>query len=91
MWIVYLLLCSDGTLYCGITNNLEKRVKQHNKGTGAKYTKGRGPVVVFKTFECAGKSEALKLEHKIKKFSKSKKLKLKSSDISYIYNQQIRN
>ena len=76
MWFVYILRCSDDTLYTGITNNLERRIEQHNKGKGAKYTRGRGPVALVKSFEVDSKSEALKLEFKIKKLSKEEKLKL---------------
>lgn len=75
MWVVYLLLCSkDNTLYTGITNNLEARIAAHNDGKGAKYTKGRGPVALLKYFECNNKSEALKLEYKIKQLPREKKL-----------------
>jgi Predicted endonuclease containing a URI domain len=74
MWYVYLLLCSDNTLYCGITNDLDRRIKQHNEGKGAKYTRGRGPVTLVKFFECETKGEALKLEYKIKQLSREEKL-----------------
>jgi putative endonuclease len=74
-WFVYLLECSDGSYYTGITNDLERRVKQHNKGVGAKYTKGRGPVNLKCYLSTATKSEALKLEYKIKQLTKSEKLK----------------
>ena len=62
----YLLECSDGTLYCGWTNDLEKRVKAHNSGRGAKYTKSRRPVrlVWYETFET--KEEAMSREVKVK-------------------------
>lgn len=76
IWFVYILRCSDDTLYTGITNNLERRIEQHNEGKGAKYTRGRGPVTLVKYFECASKSEALKLEYKIKQLSREEKLKL---------------
>lgn len=76
MWYVYLLRCSDDTIYTGITNDLEHRIKQHNEGKGAKYTRGRGPVALIKFFECSTKSEALKLEYKIKQMSREEKLKL---------------
>lgn len=76
MWYVYIVRCSDDTLYTGITNNLELRIQKHNEGKGAKYTKGRGPVALVKSFECLTKSEALKLEYKIKQLSKEEKLKL---------------
>jgi len=73
-WFVYLLRCSDDTLYCGITNNLEKRIETHNKGKGAKYTKGRLPVMLVKYFELESKSEALKLEYRIKQLPRQEKL-----------------
>jgi predicted GIY-YIG superfamily endonuclease len=73
-WHIYILKCADDTLYTGITNNLEKRISQHNEGKGAKYTRGRGPVVLVKSFTRLTKSEALKLEYKIKKLSKEEKL-----------------
>lgn len=73
-WYVYIIKCADGTLYTGITNNLEKRIKQHNEGKGAKYTKGRGPVTLVKSFTCNSKGEALKLEYHIKQLSKEEKL-----------------
>lgn len=76
MWFVYILQCSDDTLYTGITNNLEKRIKAHNAGKGARYTKGRGPVILIKCFTCATKSEALKLEYKIKQLPRAEKLSL---------------
>jgi putative endonuclease len=76
MWFVYILECSDKTLYTGITNNLELRLKKHNEGKGAKYTKGRRPVILLKYSEVESKSEALKLEFKIKQLPKEDKLKL---------------
>lgn len=73
-WHVYILECADGTFYTGITNNLEKRIKQHNSNKGAKYTKGRTPVKLIKSFETFSKSEALKLEYKIKQLPREDKL-----------------
>lgn len=72
----YILRCADGTLYCGWTNRLEERVKAHNEGKGAKYTRGRGPVelVYYEAFET--KEEALKREWEIKKMDRQQKLKL---------------
>lgn len=76
-WFVYIVRCSkDDSLYTGITNNLEKRIASHNNGKGAKYTKSRRPVTLLKKFEVETKSEALKLEIKIKKLSREEKLKL---------------
>ena len=69
----YLLECSDGTLHCGWTNDLEKRVKAHNSGRGAKYTKSRRPVrlVWYETFET--KEEAMSREGKVKQLSRNQK------------------
>ena len=69
----YLLECSDGTFYCGWTNDLEKRVKAHNSGRGAKYTKPRRPVrlVWYETFET--KEEAMSREVKVKRLSRKQK------------------
>ena len=73
-WFVYIVRCSDDTLYTGITTDIERRIKQHNDGKGAKYTRGRGPVALVKSFECLTKSEALKLEYQIKQLPKNEKL-----------------
>jgi putative endonuclease len=70
------LRCADETLYCGITNDIEKRLLAHNAGEGAKYTRGRTPVVMIYHENCADKSTALKREIQIKRLSRSKKLAL---------------
>lgn len=80
VWIVYILQCSDGTLYCGITNNLKRRLINHNKGNGSKYTKARLPVSILKFFQVENKSVALKVELKIKKLSRKQKIDLHSID-----------
>lgn len=69
----YVLLCRDGSLYAGYTNHLQRRIKLHNEGKGAKYTRGRGPVklVYSQVFETKG--EALRAEYAFKQWSKSKK------------------
>lgn len=69
----YLLKCADGTLYCGWTNCLEKRIEAHNTGKGAKYTKGRCPVTLayYEAFET--KEEAMRREAAIKKLSRREK------------------
>lgn len=75
-WFCYLVECSDGTLYCGISTDVESRVKTHNSGKGSKYCKTRLPVELkwFKEFD--NKSEASKEEWRIKKLTKKEKLKL---------------
>jgi len=75
-WTVYILLCSDKTLYTGITTNTQQRLKTHNKGKGAKYTRGRLPVKLVWSQDNRTQSQALKHEAKIKKYSKKQKLEL---------------
>ena len=75
-WFVYIICCSDGSYYTGATNNVEKRIKQHNAGRGAKYTRGRLPVELLRFFELSSKSEALKFEYYIKKQNKKVKLSI---------------
>ena len=72
----YILRCSDGTLYTGWTNDLDKRVASHNEGTGGKYTRARRPVelVYYETFET--KQEAMSREWQIKHMSREEKEKL---------------
>ena len=78
MWYVYVLLCADDSLYCGITTSLEKRLKQHNgelKG-GAKYTRGRGPCRYVYIKKAMNRSTASKLEYQFKQLSRKKKIDL---------------
>ena len=76
MYYVYMIRCLDGSIYTGYTNNLEKRFKNHCKGKGAKYTRGRGPLelVYYEVFE--DKREAMRREYEIKQLKKSEKEKL---------------
>lgn len=73
---VYILRCADNTLYTGIAADVEKRVEQHNNGTGAKYTRGRGPVTPIYRELCPDRSTALRREAAIKKLSRQEKLAL---------------
>lgn len=73
-WVVYLLRCTDNSLYCGVSNNIEKRMIEHNSGMGAKYTRSRRPVVLVGTSRDMTKGEALKLEYQIKKLPADKKI-----------------
>ncbi len=75
-WCCYLLRCADDTLYCGITNDLKKRLSAHNTGEGAKYTRGRTPVTLLYHECCADKSTALKRELQIKRLSRAQKFAL---------------
>ena len=76
-YIVYILLCSDNTLYTGWTNDITKRLKSHNSGKASKYTRRRLPVDIFYTEEFDTKHEAMSREYAIKKMSRERKLKLK--------------
>lgn len=73
---VYILRCADGSLYTGWTNNLQKRVKAHQSGRGAKYTRSRSPVELVYSEELADKTAALKREYAIKQLSHEQKLNL---------------
>jgi putative endonuclease len=73
---VYILRCFDNTLYTGWTNNLEKRLKAHNSGKGAKYTKVRLPVELVYFEEYEDKIEAMKREYAIKHLTRKRKLSL---------------
>lgn len=72
----YILKCADGSLYCGWTNNLEKRLSAHNAGTASKYTRTRRPVELayFEQFDT--KQEAMSREYHIKRLTREEKLKL---------------
>jgi len=75
-YYTYILKCSDNSLYCGYTTELDKRIDTHNNGKGAKYTKSRLPVSLVYSEEFATKSEALKRECEIKKMSRSEKINM---------------
>ncbi len=76
VWVVYMLECIDHSYYIGITNNLEARITKHNEGKGAKYTRGRRPVTLLKSWNFTTKSEALKEEYRLKQLTKSQKIEL---------------
>jgi len=73
-WVVYLVRCSDESLYCGISNNLKIRLIKHNSGKGAKYTRPRRPVELVGISPEMTKREALKLEYRIKQLPANKKI-----------------
>lgn len=74
-WFVYMVECSDKTIYIGITNDVSARIETHNSGKGAKYTRGRTPVALKVYLEYDSKSEAAKAEYDFKKLSREKKRK----------------
>lgn len=76
IFYVYILECSDKTLYTGYTNSLQTRLKKHNLGIASKYTRGRTPVKLVYTESFQDKGAAMKREIKIKSLTKKKKLEL---------------
>ncbi len=82
MYWLYILQCKDGTLYTGITNDLEKRLAAHNRGQGAKYTRSRIPAVLVYQESCSNRAAALRREAAVKKLNRRQKLQLIASQNS---------
>ena len=78
---VYILNCADDTLYTGYTTDIKRRIKEHNQGQGAKYTRGRTPVELCYQEEFANRSLAQKREYQIKQLSRKQKLQLIREDL----------
>ncbi len=72
-WFLYILKCGDGTLYTGITNDMQRRLRQHNDGSASRYTRSRLPVEVVYSEPCGNRSRALKKELAIKRLSRKEK------------------
>ncbi len=75
-WFVYLLRCADGSLYCGITTDPERRLREHNSGRGARYTRGRRPVTLIYREHLSSRAEAARREAAVKRLRRSAKLAL---------------
>ena len=75
-WKLYILRCKDGSLYTGITTDVQKRLTAHNSGKGAKYTRSRRPVELVYQEDCTDHSHALRRELEIKALSREQKIKL---------------
>ena len=73
VWYLYILRCRDGSLYTGITTDVDKRFAAHNTGKGAKYTRGRGPLEIVYREKCGDHSTALKRELELKKLTRPEK------------------
>ncbi|MBM4176395.1 MAG: GIY-YIG nuclease family protein [Ignavibacteria bacterium] len=82
----YILECNDGSFYIGSTNNVERRIWEHENGKGGEYTSKRLPVRLLKTFEFDSVQEAFAFEHKIKKWSRKKKEALIQEDFEGLHN-----
>ncbi|MFN8012721.1 MAG: GIY-YIG nuclease family protein [Holophagaceae bacterium] len=75
-WHLYLLRCGDGTLYCGIALDVAARLEAHRAGKGARYTRGRGPLVLAYVERCGSRGEALRRERAVKALGRAAKLAL---------------
>ena len=75
-WLVYIARCSDGSLYCGITNDIAARLAAHNAGKGARYTRSRRPIEIVLTRRCRSRGAALRLEYRLKQLTRTEKLRL---------------
>jgi putative endonuclease len=73
---VYLLRCADGTLYCGWSTDVERRVRQHQRGVASRYTRRRRPVELVWSASCADRSAAMREEVRIKRLTRAEKLGL---------------
>jgi len=76
MWYLYIVECRDGSFYTGISPDVERRVTDHNSGKGARYTRGRGPVILRYQETLQSRSAALKREIQVKKMNRSEKMAL---------------
>lgn len=75
-WFVYLVRCADGSLYCGVTTDIPRRLEDHDTGRGARYTRGRGPVELVASAGPMSRAEALRLELRIKRARRAQKERL---------------
>ena len=79
-WFLYILKCRDGSLYTGITTDIDKRVTAHNEGRGARFTSGRTPVKLLYYEKQEDRSKATKREREVKKLTRQQKLALIARD-----------
>lgn len=75
-WVLYILECRDGSLYTGITDDLQRRLSVHGTARGAKYTRGRGPFILRYTENCDDHSQALRRELQVKSLTRQQKIEL---------------
>ena len=73
-WFVYLLRCGDDSLYCGMTNDVERRLEAHRRGVGARYTRGRSPLTLVHKERATDRGDALRKEAAWKRLSRDEKL-----------------
>ncbi len=85
----YVVSCKDDSLYAGYTNNLKRRIKLHNEGKGAKYTRARRPVRLVYSKGFPTKSEAMKAEYAFKQWDRKKKLNYLIKEGSYVATEKL--
>ncbi len=83
-WCVYVLKCRNDYLYIGITNDIDKRLKEHERGSGSKFVRSQRPFELVKTIPCQNASEARCLEIKLKRLKRNKKIEILGLDIGSI-------
>ena len=81
-WYLYILECGDGTLYTGITDDVQRRLAAHAAGKGAKYTRGRGPLRLAYTEACGTRAEASRREYEVHRMTREQKLRLISGNLT---------
>ncbi len=79
-----MILCNDRSIYVGITNDVDQRYAKHVRGTGAKYTRAHPPLKLLRTWACANRSEAAKLEHYFKSLTRTRKLYAVAYGLRYV-------
>ena len=82
-WVVYVAACADASLYVGISNDLVARVRAHNAGTGARYTRSRRPIVVVWQWWCGSSEEARRLEGLMKRLPRRDRLRVVDGDLAF--------
>lgn len=75
-WYLYLLRCRDGSLYTGISNDVARRLEAHRRGRGARYLRGRGPLVLARKLRVGSRGDALRVERRVKRLSRDGKQRL---------------
>ena len=83
-WCVYVLRCRNNFLYIGITNNLDKRLGEHERGTGSKFVRSRRPFELIKTIPCKTAGEARRLEYSLKRLKRGKKIEALGLEVGSI-------
>jgi predicted GIY-YIG superfamily endonuclease len=76
IWSLYILKCSDGSFYTGVTNNIDRRLQKHQEGTASRYTRTRRPFVLAYSEECGSRSDSLVRECSVKALSRARKEEL---------------